>query len=718
MILITVFLAIMLALAGCGGLIDDADRGTDESPDDAPADINESENGTDGPDNESAERDDTDEEAAQDEDEQDTNVSDEQASADETGDEEDEEEETDAEHESDGADEEPDVTGGTEEIDDETNESDDGEKEHDASDENKTDSETDEPADSDTDPDDNGTESETDTSTLTVEVVTDDTGEPIESEVRLRGPADDPGGLDESEERTLSTGEDGTVTFEDLDDGYYEVYADPVDYDVNNPGVYFWKRIEIDGADVTTTHELPPAPRDHTLTFEVTDNSTGEPIEDAAVEVFFVYIWNGAEIGKTEQTDATGTATVDVVNTVVNYEVDAPGYKAESDHLEVNENQTVDVALDPDDPDTHTLTVHVIDKNTAPLPSEVTISDPETGDVLTAKDTGENGIVTFELTDGEYHVRADPGYEISEDLYPGEVIQISGSDETVMHEVPTIPDRRTVTITVTDRVTGDGIENASVVATGSSAINDSVDVVSGTTNERGEATLDLTPGTYEVEVEAYGYFDETRDIDGETTIMMENDPEIITYHPYLWVEQAGPTEEQVWNIGAGVQHEPPPNVADETTFAALLESRDVRGHELERSGDVLTVTYVQPETAGPTDGDWAGVTEDMGAVAEAYWGWYRQAPETVPEEVRVEVYGEDDELLLSYHIELGWVETFDDDYHQTEHVGTYPGEEFVFTVYGAIETHIDQYTFVDGEETADSIRIDSVPATPLESISG
>lgn len=117
--------------------------------------------------------------------------------------------------------------------------------------------------------------------------------------------------------------------------------------------MYFWESIEIDGSDVTSTHELPPAPRDHTLTFEVTDNVTGEPIEDATVEVFFVYIWNGAEIQTTEQTDATGTVTVEVVNTVVTYEVDAPGYEAESDSLDVEENRTVGVTLtrergDPD----------------------------------------------------------------------------------------------------------------------------------------------------------------------------------------------------------------------------------------------------------------------------------------------------------------------------------------------------------------------------------
>lgn len=126
---------------------------------------------------------------------------------------------------------------------DETNENDVTDDETDTRDE--TDEEESGTNDMDEEGPDNGDEeddaetdpggSETETSTLTVEVVTDDTGEPIESEVRLRGPADDPSDLVEREERTLPTGEDGMITFENLADGHYEVYADPVDYDVNNP---------------------------------------------------------------------------------------------------------------------------------------------------------------------------------------------------------------------------------------------------------------------------------------------------------------------------------------------------------------------------------------------------------------------------------------------------------------------------------------------------
>lgn len=537
---------------------------------------------------------------------------------------------------------------------------------------------------------------ESDTSTLTVSVVTDDTGEPIESDVRLRGPADDPSDVNNADEQVKSTGVDGTVTFEGLEDGHYEVYADPVDYDVSYAGIYVGEIVEINGSDVSTIHELPPEPEWYALTISVTDKRTGEPIEDAAVSVRYMYPYTGAEVGFDETTDANGTVTGEVPDQTVNYRVDAEGYHSESDYVEVDSNETIDVALESEDShettETYTVTFHVVGDDAGAAPSDVTVTDTQSGEAAAEVHTGDDGVVDLELEAGEYHIKAEPGYEISDDLYDGETITVS-SDTTIMHEIPTPREKTYIEISVTDADTGEDIEGASVALSGGDTISGEPDTASGETNEYGDFGAEIVPGTYEVTVEAEGYLDESTQIDTSEgsvfSVSLDNDPETNPRHPYHWVEYSDPGEEEVWNTVEHVRDEPAPQVTDEATFSANLGRHDVQDPSVERDGDTLHVAYTQPATDGPTESDWETVTQDMGAVTEAYWGWYRHAPDDVPARVQVEVYGEDGDLLITYTIDYDQIETFDGEYHQDPDGMSYPAEELAYSLIGEVETHVD-----------------------------
>ena len=106
--------------------------------------------------------------------------------------------------------------------------------------------------------------------TLRIEATRLDTDTPIRGRIWIEA---------EGDEVASEETDDGVVEFE-VGDGTYGIYAEPEEFvpDTRDPS-----EVDVDGSDVEVAFEVEPMAR--TVTFEVTDAETGDPVEDAVVRL-------------------------------------------------------------------------------------------------------------------------------------------------------------------------------------------------------------------------------------------------------------------------------------------------------------------------------------------------------------------------------------------------------------------------------------------------
>lgn len=239
-------------------------------------------------------------------------------------------------------------------------------------------------------------------------------------------------------------------------------------------------------ADVETppVDDEPPAedgPREG-LTVLVRDQTTGEAIEGASVEVG----------DQSDTTSSNGLATVELPVGVHDYSIAAEGFEAVRDSVEIIEGDNPELVIEM-----------IAGADTGPREGfTVFVKDWESGDAVvdaevTAGDqtdtTSSNGLATFELPVGthDYEVVLD-GYEsasgqveIIEGDNPELVVELYGSDVA----------REGLTILVKDAESGDVVEGAEI----------SIGNASDVTSSNGLATVELPAGEHDYEVSAEGY---------------------------------------------------------------------------------------------------------------------------------------------------------------------------------------------------------------------
>ena len=290
--------------------------------------------------------------------------------------------------------------------------------------------------------------------TVTFNVTDSGTGDPISgAEIDIDG-------------NNLTTDGTGEATI-DLPDGTYSYTVTTTGYQNANGSV------TVSGADVTENVGLSPL--EYTVTFNVTDANSTDPISGAEITI------DGSNL----TTDGSGQASIDLPDDTYSYTVTASGYQGESANITVSgADVTENVQLTPIE---YTVTFNVTDDDTGDPISGAEIDID--GNNLTTDGTGE---ATIDLPDGTY------SYSVTASGYQSTSgnVSVSGSDVTVNVGLePELPDEYTVTFTVTDAITADPISGANV----------SIDGNNLTTNSSGEATIDLPDGTYSYTITAAGY---------------------------------------------------------------------------------------------------------------------------------------------------------------------------------------------------------------------
>ena len=178
-----------------------------------------------------------------------------------------------------------------------------------------------------------GTESE---HSLTVNVEDAETGDAVDDEVTIRH-------IDTGQTFSAAT-EDGSVTFENLKRGTYAIDVDageewymPLDGS---------DEIEVDG-ETERTISMQPEPDMHTLHMKVTDAETGEPIEGTEVAGIGAVHPRGYDMMFSVETDSDGVAVAEAWESPYTLEVRAEGYELYMEDIVVDEDMTVEVALEP-----------------------------------------------------------------------------------------------------------------------------------------------------------------------------------------------------------------------------------------------------------------------------------------------------------------------------------------------------------------------------------
>ncbi|MFC3959034.1 carboxypeptidase regulatory-like domain-containing protein [Halovivax cerinus] len=328
------------------------------------------------------------------------------------------------------------------------------------------------------------TDYETETGLAGIEVAVEDAGETV---------------------ATAATAADGAYSVGLPQNGTYNVSIDASGYDS-------WERTDltVDG-EYSLNASLSG---DANVTLDVGDQISGAPIENAtvALENETVGTYNAS-------TNATGVVTVENVSSAYNYtvSVDATGYEANVSTLEdlsAGDNPQGTVTLRGDAVVEGTITDEAA---TEPLPNAtVTVTYPDGTTAVGSAETPDNGTFRIEGVPGNgstygVSVTAD-GYEPLTDT------SVQANESEIVSFDRTLAGNATITGTVTDAHSGEGLVGAPVTVTypdGETAIV-GTETVGGDekATTAGEFTVANVPGTganYSVSVNATGYDAATND---------------------------------------------------------------------------------------------------------------------------------------------------------------------------------------------------------------
>lgn len=334
--------------------------------------------------------------------------------------------------------------------------------------------------------------------------------------------------------RPKETGTGGGVLFEDKTEGNYclkvewkgEIYRCPseTEFEVHPPVDEPLQEIE---DNVWDFYIEPPR---HSLTVNVTDE-VGEPLPESQVKV--EWGTGNKSYEKTEETDATGTAELDIiagdeVTVSANREIEGMPIRR-SRKVRMDHEKTIQFMLRLTPPETSQVTVKTIDEEgrrleevpihlVDPEDPEITIQDTYREEYAQGE-TDEDGLISFEnmRVEDEFRIKAEASHKnlhvISEDTY--EVKETNKEIEfTVEQGVET-------TITVINEY-GEELENAVIMVDG----GETAENVS--TDGDGKATIQLErEEEHEVTASKPYYHHETETVTGgiNKTIELEEIPE-------------------------------------------------------------------------------------------------------------------------------------------------------------------------------------------------
>lgn len=151
----------------------------------------------------------------------------------------------------------------------------------------------------------------------------------------------------ETGETATATTDDGAVRFDGLEPGEYRVDADA------GEDWYVFEGVTDQSVDVPDndehTLELYPEPETHTLTVEVRDATTGDPIEGADVSGVGGVHPDGSDMMFSAETDSDGTATVETWESSYEVDVIADGYEFAGDTIGLDEDKQLTIELEPEE---------------------------------------------------------------------------------------------------------------------------------------------------------------------------------------------------------------------------------------------------------------------------------------------------------------------------------------------------------------------------------
>ena len=165
----------------------------------------------------------------------------------------------------------------------------------------------------------------------------------------------------ESGEAFSATTDDGTAAFEDIPAGTYAIEIDAGEE---------WYRphdgsdeVEVDG-QIEHTISMQPEPPMHEIEVIVTDAETGEPIEGASVGGIGAVHPQGFDMQFESETNSDGVAVAQTWESPYTLEVRAEGYELYMEDIVLDEDMTVEVALEPEEDIDLQDALDVVDRQT------------------------------------------------------------------------------------------------------------------------------------------------------------------------------------------------------------------------------------------------------------------------------------------------------------------------------------------------------------------
>ncbi len=274
---------------------------------------------------------------------------------------------------------------------------------------------------------------------------------------------------------------------------YPETYAAEALVETNEAHADF----VVTGSTVVSIHAKDPI-----LSGSVTDVETGEPISGATVMVL-----KDGESFRTAQTDGAGGYSLQLPGGAYKVSFVKDGYESQVRELSnIQKDTGMSVALELIK-DPGVLTGTVTDEETGEPISGATVTVSSDTEDTVYTQTGSSGSYTVEVKAGEYRLSfSHEDYtSASASAAPkaGETVAVNASLKKILFPL---------SITVTDRITGEGIAGASV-----SLHADGESVTSSVTDSTGACTVKLPNGEYTLSVSAENYNEATQNvtIDGE-----------------------------------------------------------------------------------------------------------------------------------------------------------------------------------------------------------
>lgn len=238
---------------------------------------------------------------------------------------------------------------------------------------------------------------------------------------------------------------------------------------INDADLYTNNNIIYDSYDASLFLSNPTY---YTVTFHVTDYSTGYPISGADINIG----------GNIITTDDSGEAYTNLINGIYTYEVTAPGYNTVNSTVTVDDGAVTEYVTMEEIVDyTVTFIVNVDDNPYSAAEIEID------GNTLY---TNSNGIATIDLVDGTYN------YVVNIDDLPPYNSSITVAGEPVTEEL-NLYIEYDVTFSVISSEDSDPIEGANIQIAGETL----------TTSQEGLASTLLINGEYDFSISANEYLD-------------------------------------------------------------------------------------------------------------------------------------------------------------------------------------------------------------------